>query len=109
MSKAISEFKVQYEDTCFADYFRGVGVADQQYWKGVALGVGDSERDAGEDACEMLSQGTGKDCEYEVTEDVWTAIHAEVAGLDDTSCIEEGEDDNPMDETPNVYMAIYYR
>ena len=51
-----SKYQIQTHGVMYPDYFQGAGVMPECYWETVATGVGETEREALDDALESLAQ-----------------------------------------------------
>jgi hypothetical protein len=101
--KTITEYDIITHGVDWPDYFPGCGLAFTNY-DDVATGIGNSEREAAEDALDQLAQANWDT-------DSNPGLAAEVNALsDDDEIIDEIiAEDNDGEDQPYVYVSIRVR
>lgn len=96
MKTTITEYDIITHGVAWPDYFPGCGLAWTHY-DDVATGIGNSEREAAEDALEQLAQASW-------ATDSNPGLAAEVNALSEVD--EIIDEDNDGEDQPYVYVSI---
>ena len=106
--KTIAAYEIIYHGVDWADYFPGCGLAHTEY-ADVATGIGNSDREALEDALDQLAQnGWDTDSNAELSAELLTASDVDqVQEAIDEYREDDGDDDDG--ETPLVHVSVRVR
>lgn len=104
MAKKIEAYEIINHGVEWPDYFQGCGVCYTEFTD-VVTGIGNSEREAAEDAMEQLAQiDWDTDSNAELSAELLAA-----SGHDDVSDHAPVEEDGDSGETPYVHVSIRVR
>jgi hypothetical protein len=104
MAHGISKWQVVRDGIDSPSYYQGCGVALTEY-DNVVTGVGDTEREAFDDALEQLAMSEA------LADGVVDALERTILAdehFSDESATEDIDDDDDRDELPQWYVSIRY-